>query len=469
MNRSEFLEKLSSAIKTKGDWFNSKELPQLLENFRIMHICIKNVFDLLVKRGLIVPDPYKNDKKISSIQAPSDEPYIETDSASVIGSRLSDYESMVEFICSYFKFSVENLDLKKIKNLTELVNSFQWGNLSPNSTRPNTRGLAILIISLRKGLPAISVSMLNDSLSKSSKAYMEIVRALKGISDYKREEYKFKIRNEIMGLSNFPINNIDSPSQEVAEIKKLFPSVMGKSPCYTELLNEIAAEDFEANADALQNNVLAKLEIREEKKKVEKEVIDTKLVLLDVVRTMLSIAPTYSVIVEKISNNSNILEMSKNTVMEKLKKNLRKAFKIKEPPVIYKFIIIDKKNDSKTMREVEINAFISNIEKKANFYLALANKNSTEYKKIAAADEDTLLQFINRQMSESKELATLITAADEYFKTNALPTDRSKIKGLKMDIMSANNIIVKANKKRAEYLSYIEEQAQMKKLGIKDE
>lgn len=236
-----------------------------------MHICVKNVFDLLVKRALIVPDPYKNDKKISSIQAPSDEPYIETDSATVIGSRFSDYESMVEFICSYFKFSTENLDLKKIKGLTELVNSFQWGNLSPNSTRPNTRGLAILVINLRKGLPAISVSMLNDSLSKSNKAYTDILRALKGISDYKREEYKFKVRNEIMTLSNFPADSINAPAQEVAEIKKLFPSVMGKSPCYTELLNEIASEDLEANADALQNAVLAKLTIREEKRRLKKK------------------------------------------------------------------------------------------------------------------------------------------------------------------------------------------------------
>ena len=469
MNRAEFLEKLTPAIKTKCDWFNSKELPRLLENFRIMHICVKNVFDLLVKRGLIVPDPYKNDKKISSIQAPSDEAYPETDSATIIGSRFSDYESMVEFICSYFKFSVENLDLKKIKSLTELVNSFQWGNLSPNSTRANTRGLAILIINLRKGLPAISVSMLNDSLSKSSKAYTEILRGLKEISDFKREEYKFKIRNDIMTLSNFPADSINSPAQEIAEIKKIFPSVMGKSPCYTELLNEIAMEDLEANADALQNNVLAKLVIREEKKKVEKEVVDTKAILLDVVRTILSLAPTYSLIAEKISNNSNILELSKNTAMEKLKKALRKAFNMKEPPVVYKFIIIDQKNASKTTREVEINTFTSNIEKKANFYLTLANRASSEYKKIATAEEDVILQFINKQITENKELATLITAADDYFKASAPPTDRSKIKGLKMDIMSANNVIVKANKKRAEYLSFIEEQNQMKKLGIKDE
>ena len=68
-----------------------------------------------------------------------------------------------------------------------------------------------------------------------------------------------------------------------------------------------------------------------------------------------------------------------------------------------------------------------------------------------------------------KETLALLTAADDYFKTTVNAASRSKIKGLKIDLVTVNNVLVKANKKRAEYVAYIEEINQMKKLGIKDE
>ena len=40
---------------------------------------------------------------------------------------------------------------------------------------------------------------------------------------------------------------------------------------------------------------------------------------------------------------------------------------------------------------------------------------------------------------------------------------------MKMDLEAMKNTLVNVNQKRAEYVSYIEEQAQMKKLGITDD
>ena len=148
MDRIEFVEALKNSIAEKSAWLNSTELPKMLESYRLLHTCVHNLYDMLVKRALITPDPYKLEKKISTIQAPADSPYIESERALVIGSRFSDYETMLDFICTYFKFSVENLDLPKIKKLIELNNSFQWTNMSMNNTKTNTRGLAVLIMDI---------------------------------------------------------------------------------------------------------------------------------------------------------------------------------------------------------------------------------------------------------------------------------------------------------------------------------
>ena len=57
-------------------------------------------------------------------------------------------------------------------------------------------------------------------------------------------------------------------------------------------------------------------------------------------------------------------------------------------------------------------------------------------------------------------------ALDEYFKNNVNPLERSKIRGITMELTTIRNIIVKSNQIRAEYVAYAEEQEQMRKLGI---
>ena len=93
--RAEFTEALKGAIAEKTNWFNSEELPRMLDNYRLLHTCIKNIYDLLLKRALITADPYKLEKKISEIKAPDDTAFAESDASVVIGARFSDYESMI--------------------------------------------------------------------------------------------------------------------------------------------------------------------------------------------------------------------------------------------------------------------------------------------------------------------------------------------------------------------------------------
>ena len=55
---------------------------------------------------------------------------------------------------------------------------------------------------------------------------------------------------------------------------------------------------------------------------------------------------------------------------------------------------------------------------------------------------------------------------DDFFKQNAPPEIRNNIRGVKVDISAIRNNLVKANQCRAEYSSQVEEQQQLKKLGI---
>lgn len=464
-----FLEALKEAINTKKEWFNSTELPRLLESYRLLHTCVRNVYELLIKRGLITPDPYKLEKKISDVQAPEDSPYMENERTMVISSRFSDYESMLDFVCNYIKFSTESFTLQKIKRLLELNNSFQWTNMTLNNSKPNTRGLAFLINETKKGLSQMSLCMLNDSITKSTQALNEISGILKELSDFLRESYKLEVRINIFEHPSIDITKIlSSPEAETAEIKRLFPEIMGKKPYYSELISEIVEEDQGEKKQSAQKIALGKLKVVNKAKTKKQESVNTKQMILDVLHGLALIAPVYIEIAEKLHSNVDILEGRKKTFGEKFKIFLRKLLNRPEPDLIYNFTILDPKKGTKITKAVSINTFITNLEKKANFFGILLNKNSQEVARLQKNEETAILEFVNKQISENQEILTLLEAADEYFKNKVLPANRTKIRGLKMDLIAIKNNLIKATQRRSEYISYVEERKQMKKLGITD-
>lgn len=463
----EFSVQLQEAVEQKEVWFDTTELPDLLENYRLLHTCVKNLFDVLAQRGLIIPDPYKLDKKISSIKAPEGGPYGENERAKVLGQRFSDYESTLDYICTYYKFSIENLTLGEIKKLTELNASFQWDSFSTNSSKSNTRGLSNLMNLARQQTTGITVSNINDALNRSAQAMSRINHIMHELTDFTREQYKNNIRVKIIANEKFDSAKAMSSIQaEVAEIKRLYPELIGKKSFFNDLVLEIANEDQAGDKDARRAAVLAKLAPKTKKaaKKVEK--VDTKEMILEAAVILTGAAPQYEQVHQKLLENNQVLNTHKNTFGEKLKKFFRNLFKIPPKQIDYTLSILDPHTQTRKSKKIEFTGFVQNLEKRIQLYNAIATRQSSEYNKLKAAPEETILNFVGKQISENQEILVLLAALDEFFKANAEPANRQNIKGLKMEMTSLKNCIVKTNQKKADYSSFMEEQAQMKKLGI---
>lgn len=466
-----FTQVLEKALSEKTEWYNSTVLPEMLDSYRLLHTCVKNLYDLLVKRSLITPDPYKLDKKISDITLPDDSPFIENERAMVMGARFSDYESMLDFLCTYFKFSVEHIDITQIKKLVELNGAFQWDNMSSNNSKTNTRGLAQLLNEARQHGNAMSISLINDSIAKSAQSVIRINSSLKNLTDFEREAYKGQLRKDLFEHPAFNRQKAaQSAADEMAEIRRIYPEVMGKKPFYGELIGEIVREDHDANKAQLQSALLAKLQVVDavHSEKTKKK-IDTKDELMDVVRVLAAVGPQYAQILEKINSNFELLESEENTFFDKLRKLLRKAFNLPEPEVEYTLTIVDQKTENKSFRKIVFNTFYKNLLHREKFYTACCNRGSVEYQKIASAGVENILTFVNKQISEAQETLVLLNALDDFFKSEATLQDKEKVKGMKIELVTIKNTVVKANQKRAEYTASVEEELQMKKLGIEDE
>ena len=159
----------------------------------------------------------------------------------------------------------------------------------------------------------------------------------------------------------------------------------------------------------------------------------------------------------------------KNSFWDKFVKLLKKAFNVKESPITYRLVVNDSLTQTKRNETIIIQDFIAELIKRNRYYSNFAIKKTPGYMKIYEQTEPQILEFLKEQLNECNTTLTLLNALDDFFKAAPQPEHRSQIKGLKMEITAVKNTLVKTNQRREEYVALIEEQEQMKKLGITDE
>lgn len=462
-----FQQELQEALTQKAEWFNNVQLPQTLGDYRMLHTIVKNLFELLTKKSLIIPDPYRLDKRISEIVLPESKPFPEGDIAKELGLRFSDYELMLDFICTNFRFSLDNLTLPKIKKLTEFNGAFEWDSLSPNSAKVNTKALGIVISNAKGAAQPVMVSMLSDAIQKSADCLKKINSEMAELVEFQKEMYKGQIRKCVLENPSFNKEAASTADGEFGEIKRLFPKAMGKMPLYTDLVNDLVQEDFAEDRDKRRAAIFQRLKIRQVQKKEEtkKKGPDTKAMVLESVFAVGGLAPTIQTLHQKLEDDFKLLFMKKKNLISALISAIRKAFKLKEKELTVDVSIKDAKSEMGRVESINVNDFMTNLAQKSRIYNGIANRGP-ELNKIISANEESILAFVTKQLSEAKSLFSIINALDIHFKKEVDVINRPKLKGLQIELSALRNSIVAINKKRGEYLSVKEEREQMQKLGI---
>ena len=186
---------------------------------------------------------------------------------------------------------------------------------------------------------------------------------------------------------------------------------------------------------------------------------------MSAIRFLGSLAEQYNVVQQKIVVNHDILQSESNGFKDKLMKFIRRMFGLEEPPVEYQVTVTERGGEQRK-EIINYSKFMENLAKRITYYGTLTEKNSPNYQKMNSQADDFVFNWVNKQMTENGRLQVLLGALDEYFKQNTSGANRAKIKGIKMELTTLKNVLVKVNQLRSEYASYVEEAEQMKKLGI---
>lgn len=469
-NPDNFSKQIIEAVEAKAIWFNTTELPNLHKSFRNMKGYITNFISILLRKGFIHEDPYKHEKKISTVVPIENSPFLETERSSVLGIRLSDYDNMLDFICTYVKFTVETLQPDVIKKLIAFNNSLPWASLSKDTTKQTAKSLMDVINNVKISKDTMTISMLNDILSLLSKENLAINEYLKNIADFQQESYKAKVRKNILDLNDFDREQAKtSIPNAVGLIRKYFPQTMGNIPFYNDLIAELVAEEFGPNADSLRMKLLAKLEIKSQSVK-QKETAgpDTHEMIMEAIRILGSSSSQLEIIKKKIEENKATLDSQQNSIFRQLCMAFRIMLGLKEKPTEYKLTIVETVTQTRRIEIIRIQEFLADLEKRIRVYSAIAMRKSNVYIKIDQLSDIKILEFLNKQLSECQKILILLAALDSYFKSSASALNGSKIRGIKIELSTLKGILHKTNQQKAEVVAIIEEQNQLKKLGIKN-
>ena len=470
MEEYNFDAELQAALSKKQEWYNSESLQELLNEYRLMHTCVKNLYECFVKKSLIQPDPYRLDKKISEIVVPESSPFSESEIPKVFGARFSDYETMLDFICTYFRFSTENFSIQSVKKLLDLNKVFDWEDLSMNSSRMNTRALAMTINNAKTNSPNVVQSMINDSVAKCTQSSVVISKMLNELGVFLRELFKGGLRKDLFDHPDFDkAKAAESAEAEQAEIRRLYTKVTGKKTMYTDLIAEIVEEDHGPDKERKQAAVLDRLAIKGTSKVEKKKAAgpDTKEMLMQAIMALGAMSPTLTQLHAKLGENFTLLYQKKNTFFNKLMTALRKVFHIAEKERVCNLPVKDAKTGTERIQKINVNDFLTDLSRKERVYNGIGMKG-IEYQKINASNEDAILAFVNKQISEVQSIFVIINSLDAYFKKEVDTEFKVKVKGMQIELSALRNSIINANKKRGEYASFKEEHAQMQKLGLAD-
>ena len=244
---------------------------------------------------------------------------------------------------------------------------------------------------------------------------------------------------------------------------------MGKRFYSAELVEELVNEEISPKKDELRRVALAKISIEEKKSEKVENTVDTHSVIMETVRILGALHEQYDIVLGKITTNNKILQSSRNTFKDKILRLIRQVFGMSEPEIDYTISIMDSKTQTSRKEKLNFTEFVNNLSKRTKYYATIAQPNGAGYVRINSQEEKVILDFVNKQLAENGRLHVVLTALDNFFKATAPATEKSKIKGIKMELTSLKNILVKANQARAEYIAYIEEREQMKRLGITNE
>ena len=466
-DNSAFIDQLAAVLEQKRVHLESEEILQLKEQFRLTKTSLETVTNILQRKNLLSEDPYKYETKISGVEIPDDSNFGDYERDDEMSMRLSHYDSVLEYIVNYYDFTVETLDLKGLKQLLSFVTYLKWDQFNPQVHSPTTRTLADIVGRLRGGGDNLSTNLINDAIEQLGKAARTTKQILRNIADYHKEAYKLKLRRQL--LADMEIDEAVVATDRdavVAQVRKRFGEAMPGEPFVPDLVAAALDEDYSPDSEALHEAVLRKLEVKKPVKKRADPSAKNRELLMEAIRAAAAASRPLLDAVTKLNDNNALTKERSVSFGERVRRFFERLSGSEGKAGEYEVEYFDETTGAQHTETIDYNAFVERVTKKAKFYGTLSNKMSQASQRLEHGTEEQVFEFVNKDLGELHVMHRRLKSLDTYFKSEVPRDQRNRLRGIKIELTTIKNHLIKANQKRREYVARKEEAEQLKRLGI---
>ena len=447
---ADYADLLVDALDKRMKWLATAIIPQLKEALVSYQAQFESVVAMLIRKGLLREDPYNYDQAFADITVPSDETLPEFESSDELSYRLAAFRRQLKLVSTEFALDLASLSLSRLKRLSALIFYVNWLELGDNARSSTTKAFSRLFMKVRVGGDTIASQILKDGEIQIVKLMHQLRGMLADLIAYNRESWKAEVRRTVLPR----LGGGEGPRKRdelLLAMRRAFSQVMASKPWYPALAEEMADEETAADGAERKKRVLASLAIPEvELAPVAAPQQDGRETLLEAVRLL-------SRPHEEITKALSVLEENEKLLTEQKSRGglLRMLFgggggQRKPPERIYRVQYVEAGSTDPRTEPVDLPVFLLESAKKASMLGVLSAGSGPAYRRLEATGDAQLAGFVDRQLTDLLLIHRRMEGLNVVFQARAAQ-EKKTARGIKVELLTIKNSIVKANQRRHEY------------------
>jgi len=196
--------------------------------------------------------------------------------------------------------------------------------------------------------------------------------------------------------------------------------------------------------------VLASLAVAAPEKPKITEAADGRTILLDAVRVFSRPSEDFSTAIAVLEENERLLAEGKSSNGGWLKRLLSGAPAAKTDDRVYKVQYADPGAATARTETIDFPQFSAEVLKKSSLLAALASGTGPAYRRLASTSEEQLAGFVDKQLNELLLIHRRLGCLNTMFQARVMQEKKTS-RGIKIELLTIKNAIVKANQRRHEY------------------
>jgi hypothetical protein len=446
-----FLQQLGSALDARAQWLESEQIPQLKDALASYQALFEGAMAMLIRKGLLREDPYNYEQAFTEIVIPKDDVLPDFENSDEVSYRLAAFRRQLKYVSSEIALELQSLGLARLKKISALLTYINWLEFGEGSTSPTTRAFARAFMKVRMGSDTMASQILKDCEMQIVKTLHQIRGYVAELIAFHRESWKAELRRRVLSQLTIPGPEVKGRREELSRaVRKGFSQSMAGKPWYPALAEEVQEEELAEDGAARKQKILASLAVADTKEEESAAPADGKAILAEAARLIARPHEELATAAAILEENERLLLDSRGAQGGWLKRLLGGSGEKTTAARTYKVQYSEPGVPTPKTETIDFPAFLPEVQKKSSLFAALSTTGSPAFRRLAATGEAQMAAFIDKQLNELLLIHRRLASLNTLFQARAMQ-EKKTARGIKIELLTIKNCIVKANSKRHEF------------------